>query len=128
MVLTTCADAVPVEKAKAIAETIDGPEKYASFMLGGGPEGGKCESAIIYEKLMRQYFLQEFNLVLPDLVKKWSKQCWTCGKTEALKTCSSCKWAKYCGRSCQAKGRQMDKMMDYEIALFYKKLKNSLPV
>lgn len=110
MILGDGVTSASLEQVKAITETIDGPEKYLSFHMGGM---GKNEGYNIYVKLMQDYLLQELDLLLPDLVKKWSEQCWTCGKIEAcLKTCSICKWAKYCGKTCQAKGRQLDKLLD----------------
>lgn len=103
-----------LKKLKIVAETADGPEKYASFMLARIA----MENILAYDLLMRRFFLLEFDWNLPFLDDKWSKRCWTCGKTEPakLKTCTVCKWAKYCGRACQAQGRKFDKMLDERVA------------
>ena len=93
-------------------------EKYLVFAL-------QClelnPSVKMYDLLMTKYLKDHFNVEIPDLVKKWSKQCWSCSKIATddtiLKTCTECKLAKYCDRECQKSEWKLHKLLHKELEL-----------
>ena len=67
----------------------------------------------IYDKLMRIYLKKEFNVDIESVENEMSKICWNCGLEEGnLKTCSGCKIAQYCDKTCISEDwKIMHKMM-----------------
>lgn len=97
-----------LQRLKIISETQDGVEKLLSYELQKPLYRNSTRALHV---LMTKFLREKFTLDIPDLVDKWKNRCWTCGKRFGidLKTCSACKWAKYCGKKCQAEGRLFDK-------------------
>ena len=93
-------------------------EKYLVFAL-------QClelnPSVKMYDLIMTKYLKEHFNADIPDLVTKWTKQCWSCfkvaGEGQELKTCMECKMAKYCNRDCQKNEWKLHKLLHKELEL-----------
>ena len=94
-------------------------EKFAVFALrmcdlNPGP---KMYDLLVRDKLKRV----GLNPPKQDLEAKWSTRCWKCEMVkedkEALKTCTGCRWARYCGRECQAGDWRVHKLLHREVEL-----------
>ena len=60
--------------------------------------------AVIYDKIMREFIKEKFEVEVPDVVDEMTKKCWGCGETkEKLSACSGCGYARYCGKECISK-------------------------
>ena len=93
-------------------------EKYLVFAL-------QClelnPSVKMYDLIMTKYLREQFSANIPDLVTKWTMQCWSCfnlaGEGQELKTCTECKMAKYCNRDCQKAEWKLHKLLHKELEL-----------
>merc|ERR1719510_2276140 len=74
----------------------------------------------MYDILMRHFLKTQFDVEPEDLAAKWSKKCWACGKEknkEELKSCTVCKMAYYCGKSCQTEEWKIHKLLHKELEI-----------
>jgi len=56
---------------------------------------------VIYDKLMRKFIKEKFEVEVEDVVEEMIKKCWGCGEgKEKLSACSGCQFARYCGKEC----------------------------
>ena len=93
-------------------------EKYLVFAL-------EClelnPSVKMYDLLMTKFLKEKFQAEIPNLVTKWTQQCWSCfkvaGPDQELKTCTECKMAKYCDRECQKSEWKLHKLLHKELEL-----------
>ena len=74
----------------------------------------------MYDILMRQYLESTYNLKPEDLINKWISKCWNCGinkEQKELKSCTTCKMAAYCDKSCQAEEWKVHKLLHKELEI-----------
>ena len=74
----------------------------------------------MYDILMRHFLENAYNAKPEDLISKWKLKCWNCGvnKTEEeLKSCTTCKMAVYCNKSCQAEEWKAHKLLHKELEI-----------
>jgi len=73
----------------------------------------------LYHILMGDFMKNNFSVDTSSLQTKQSVECWWCRKVstdpEALKTCTVCKVAKYCGRDCQRQEWKVHKLLHQEL-------------
>ena len=59
-------------------------------------------AVLVYDKLMRYFIKEEFDMDIPSLVDQMKLVCWNCGEEKPnLLLCAQCKHAKYCSKDCQ---------------------------
>ena len=82
--------------------------------------------AVIYDKIMREFIKEKFEVEVPDVVDEMTKKCWGCGEEkEKLSACSGCQFARYCGKECITKDwGDMHKVM-HKINKKYKEKKDA---
>lgn len=106
------ASAINISSYKILSSTEKSIEQYLSNQM---VVEENYWSLKLLDTLMRSYLKSTFDLNVIDLAEKWSKRCYNCEKkSNNLKRCSFCKWAKYCSKECQRAYRHVDKVFDYE--------------
>jgi len=81
---------------------------------------------IVYDRIMRQFMKEKFEVEVGDISEEMVKKCWGCGEEkEKLSACSGCQFARYCGKDCIAKEwGEMHKVM-HRINKKYKEKKEA---
>ena len=68
----------------------------------------------LYDILMRDFLQRVYGKTVMNLEEVWSGLCWECSEAKhklELKSCSVCKFAKYCGAECQRKEWKRHKVL-----------------
>lgn len=67
----------------------------------------------LYDLLMRNFMKESFGVNLAPVEEEMAGKCWSCGLAgEDLKTCTGCKFGKYCDKKClQEDWLKMHKLM-----------------
>jgi len=81
---------------------------------------------VIYDKIMRDFIKEKFEVEVEDVAEEVTKKCWGCGEDkEKLSACSGCQFARYCGKDCITKDwGDMHKVM-HKINKKYKEKKDA---
>lgn len=81
---------------------------------------------IMYDKIMREFIKEKFEVEVEDVAEEMVKKCWGCGEeNEKLSACSGCQFARYCGKDCITKEwGEMHKVM-HRINKKYKEKKEA---
>jgi len=59
---------------------------------------------VIYDKILREFIKEKFEVEVADVVDEMTKKCWGCGEVKKnLSACSGCQFARYCGKECITK-------------------------